>query len=90
MSATLFVKHEVEDYGHWKKHYDGLENFRKSSGVTKASIHRDAGDSSIIIVTHQFTDVESMKSFADSSELKSTMSDAGVIGKPEIWLSEDF
>ena len=88
--ATMFVKHKVNDYGHWKRAYDEFVSVRKEKGVIGASVHRDASDSNMIIVTHQFNDVDAAMAFANSEELKSAMMDAGVAGPPEIWFSEDI
>ncbi len=88
--ATMFAKHKVNDYGIWKRAYDKFVTVRKENGVTGASVHRDAGDSNTVIVTHQFKDVDAAMAFANSEELKSAMMDAGVAGPPEIWFAEDI
>ena len=89
MAATMFVKHKVKDYKTWKSAYDGLGTVRKQSGVTTASVHRDAKDPNVIIVTHQFKDLNAATGFANSEELKSAMVNAGIGGSPEFWFSED-
>jgi quinol monooxygenase YgiN len=88
--ATLFVRHKVGDYAKWKRVYDGFAPVRKENGVKGASVHRDANDPSLIIVTHQFQDVNAARAFANSEDLKSAMQNAGVIGAPEMWFSEDI
>jgi quinol monooxygenase YgiN len=88
--ATLFVRHTVRDYGKWKKVYDELASMRREQGVTGASVHRDANDPLVMIVTHQFKDVNAARAFANSEELKSAMAKAGVSGPPEIWFGEDI
>lgn len=88
--ATLFVRHKVKDYAAWKRVYDGFAATRKEWGVTRASVHRDAGDPNTLIVTHQFGDVGKAKAFSESDELHKAMENAGVAGPPEIWLSEDI
>jgi quinol monooxygenase YgiN len=89
MSATMFVKHRVSDYKTWKPAYDELGEVRKQNGVTGASVHRDPSDPNVIIVTHQFRDLKTATSFANSADLKSAMQKAGVNGAPEFWFSED-
>ena len=88
--ATMFVKHKVDDYGNWKRTYDEFAPVRKESGVTGASVHRDADDANTIIVTHQFDNVDAAIAFANSEDLKLAMKNAGVAGPPEIWFSEDI
>jgi quinol monooxygenase YgiN len=87
--VTLFVRHKVGDYGKWKRTYDDFASVRKEKGVTGASVHRDANDPSMVVITHQFKDLDAARAFADSEELKSAMANAGVIGRPEMWFGED-
>jgi len=90
MATTMFVKHKVSDYGNWKRAYDEFASVRKENGVTGASVHREANDANTVVVTHQFNDLKAAQAFADSEELKSAMSKAGVAGPPEIWFAEDI
>jgi hypothetical protein len=61
---------------------------RKERGVTGASVYCDANDTDIIIVTHQFKDVNATMAFANSEDLKSAMANAGVGGPPEVAFGE--
>ena len=88
MTTTMFVRHKVSDFGNWKRAYDEFAPVRQEKGVTKATVHRDVSDPDIIIITHQFNDVEAARAFAGSEELKSAMVNAGVAGPPEIWFGE--
>jgi hypothetical protein len=88
--ATMFVRHQVSDFGKWKRAYDEFAAMRKEMGVTGASVHRDASDPSIIIVTHQFKDLKSATAFANAENLKTALMNAGVIGQPLFWFSEDI
>ena len=87
--ATLFVRHEVKDYAHWKGGYDEFAHVRKEVGVTAASVHRDPENPNVVIVTHRFSSADAMFAFINSEDLKGAMAEAGVVGQPEIWLSED-
>jgi quinol monooxygenase YgiN len=86
----MFVKHQVSDYGNWKRAYDEFASTRKEKGVTGASVHRDANAPNVVTVTHQFKDMNTATAFATSEELKSTMANAGVTGQPDIWFTEDI
>lgn len=87
--VTMFVKHEVSDYGSWKRVYDEFASTRKELGVTGASVHRDSNDPNEITVTHQFDNLNAATAFANSEQLKSAMANAGVAGPPDIWFTED-
>lgn len=84
--TTLFVKHNVEDFDHWKKFYDEFSAVRKEAGVVGASVHQDLNNPNTVIVTHLFKDANAATAMINSEELKSAMAKAGVSGKPEIWL----
>ncbi len=89
MAATMLVKHRVSDYNSWKHVYDEIASLRKQKGVTAASVHRDPKDPNTVVVMHRFKDMSAAKGFADSGELKSAMTKAGVNGAPEFWFAED-
>jgi quinol monooxygenase YgiN len=88
--VTMFVKHKVNDYDNWKRVYDDIASLRQEMGVTHASVHRDAHDPAVVIVTHQFDDLDAAAAFANSDNLKSAMAEAGVAGPPEFWFGEDI
>lgn len=89
MATTMFVRHKVDDYGNWKRAYDGFASLRKEKGVTAASVHRDSNDPDVVIVTHTFTDINAAMAFVNSEDLKSAMADGGVSSPPEFWFGED-
>lgn len=90
MATTMFVRHKVNNYENWKRVYDKFASVRKEKGVTGASVHRDANDRNVLMITHQFKDMNTASAFANSEDLKSAMADAGVAGPPEIWFTEDI
>ena len=87
--VTMFVKHDVNDYGNWKRAYDEFASTRKELGVTGASVHQSVNDPNELTVTHQFKDLNAATAFANSEELKAAMAKAGVAGHPDIWFTED-
>jgi quinol monooxygenase YgiN len=88
--ATLFVRHTVNDYARWKAGYDDFASVREEMGVTAASVHRDPDDPNTLMVVHEFATVDDMLAFVNSDELRDAMKNAGVVGQPVIWLSEDI
>jgi quinol monooxygenase YgiN len=87
--ATLFVRHPVSDYAVWKRAYDEVAPLRKSHGVTGASVHRDASDPNVVVVTHRFATAAAASGFMALEGLKSAMQKAGVSGPPVFWVTED-
>lgn len=89
MSVTLFVKHPVNDYAKWKSGYVSLVEKRKEWGVQGASVHQEAGDPNMVIVTHKFADLDTAQTFIGADELKKFMQELGVSAPPEVWMTED-
>ena len=86
---TMFAKHKVNDFNAWKRAYDEFASIRDEMGVTGDSVHRDTSDPTIVTITHVFNDLDAAAAFASSDDLKSAMMNAGVVGPPEIWFTED-
>jgi quinol monooxygenase YgiN len=88
--VTMFAKHTVNAYNTWKSAYDDLGATRAKMGVTGAAVYRDPNDKNVLIVTHNFDDLESALAFANSKDLKEAMGHAGVAGRPEFWFGEEI
>lgn len=83
--ATLFVRHDVSNYDHWKKAYDDFDEERQSMGVTGHAVYQADGNPNNVTVYHDFDSMEAAKTFAGSERLKEVMQGAGVQGEPVIW-----
>jgi len=85
--ARLFVRHEVADYGAWRKAFDAFAPTQKKLGVTYSAVYQSADNTNDVTVIHDFRSVEKAKAFAASPELKAAMGKAGVKGAPQIWIA---
>ena len=83
-TATLIVRHQVEDYGAWRVVYDSVENLRQQYGCLEADVTVDPGDKHDVFVIHRVPSFASAQGFADSGELREAMPRAGVSGAPRI------
>jgi len=86
--VTLFIKHDVSDYGKWKAVYDSFAQKRKAYGVVGANVWREAHSPQTIIVTHDFNTLAEATALASAEEMKAVMGEAGVISAPEISFGE--
>lgn len=84
MSATLVVRHQVNDYATWRPVYDSLEGLRGQHGCTGARVWQHADNGNDILVTHDFPTADRAAGFASDPELKAGMAKAGVAGPPQI------
>ena len=85
--ARLFARHEVADYGVWRKAFDAFAPTQKKLGVVSTSVYRSADDANDVTVIHDFQSVEKAKAFAASPELKAAIEKAGVKGAPQVWIT---
>jgi hypothetical protein len=83
--TRLFVRHNVADYRTWRKAYDDFDAERRKLGVTAHAVFQSIDDPNDVTVWHDFSTVESAKSFASSARLKEVMGKAEVKGVPQIW-----
>ena len=83
-TATLFVRHRVEDYAAWRSVYDSVEPLRQQFGCVGAEVMVDPQDKQDVFVIHRFPTVEQARGFAGSDDLREAMHRAGVAGPPRI------
>jgi quinol monooxygenase YgiN len=86
--ATLFVRHEVKDFGAWKAAYDAFDEERKTMGVTGHGVYQSEGNPNEVTVYHHFESMDAAKAFMGSARLKEIMEGAGVVGTPAVWFTE--
>lgn len=84
MTATLIVRHEVEDYSAWRTVYEGLDGLRAQYGCVGAEVMVDPADREDVYVLHRFPSLEQAQAFAGSDDLRTSMGRAGVSGPPRI------
>jgi hypothetical protein len=85
--VRLFVRHKVEDYAKWRKAYDDFEETRTKMGEIGDWVFQLDGDPNDVTVIHDFDSVEQANAFKSSSELREVMSNAGVAGTPDVWIT---
>jgi hypothetical protein len=89
MSATLVIRHNVQDYAAWRKVYDELEPVRTQHGCTAGRVMRLPDDGNDLFITHDFPSAEQAGSFAHDPGLRAGMEQAGVQGTPRIEIFTD-
>ncbi len=84
MSATLVVRHSVNDFAAWHAVYEELEPLRVQHGCTGKTVMVSPEDGNDVLVTHDFPTVEAAGAFAHDPELRTGMERAGVASAPRI------
>jgi heme-degrading monooxygenase HmoA len=83
--VRLFVRHNVDDYGAWRRTYDEFDTQRGPMGVKGDAVFRSLDDPNDVTVWHDFDSDEAARAFVSSQELRDAMQRAGVQGEPQIW-----
>ncbi len=83
-TATLMVRHHVNDYAAWRSVYDSVDGLRKEHGCISDEVMTDPSDKQEVFVLHRFPTLEQAQAFASSAELHDAMDRAGLTGAPRI------
>jgi quinol monooxygenase YgiN len=84
MSATLIVRHNVADFGAWRKEYDEADTIRAEHGCTGQRVLQSPSDPNDVVITHEFPSVAQAEAFVGNPDLGAAMQRAGVVGAPRI------
>ncbi|HML05749.1 MAG TPA: cyclase [Methanobacterium sp.] len=80
----VLVIHKVEDYEKWKPIYDEHTDARMDKGSKGAHVLRNADNPNEIVLLFEWDNLDNARKFYESQDLRNTMQNAGVMGKPEI------
>lgn len=84
----MMVRHDVADYGTWRKAYDDFDEERAGMGVRGDGVYRAVDNPNNVTAYHDFDSIDAAQSFASSPRLREVMEGAGVAGAPDIWFVE--
>ena len=85
----LFSRHDVADYEAWQLLYDRFWRDPHARGAPTRTVYQSLDDPNDITVVHAFKHLDDAQAFIASNELAQTMNEEGVLGKPQIWLTEE-
>lgn len=88
--VNVLVRHKVSDFQHWKEVFDQNLGMRKAGGELNCRIFHNHIDGSDLTLFFDWESLDMAKRFFDSESLKNRMKDAGVSGKPEIVILDEF
>ena len=80
------VIHTVKDYDAWKPVFEGDVEARKAAGILGNSLMRGLDNDKQVGIFLPASDIEKLKAFSASKELKDKMKEAGVKGKPTVYM----
>ena len=87
--TNVLANHRVKDYQAWKSVFDNFIDFRRASGEKSYRILHPANDTNNLTIIFEWDSLENAEKFMNSTKLKSTMHEAGVIDAPNIQFFEE-
>jgi hypothetical protein len=88
-TATMIIRHQVQDYSAWRAVYDSVADLRQQYSCSGAEVMTAPDDKNDVFVIHRFPTVDAAQGFAGSGELKEAMGRAGVTGAPRIEIAAE-
>jgi quinol monooxygenase YgiN len=89
MAAIMLSHFRVEDQARWRQVFESNVELRRNAGCLGTHIFHDAHDPNDVLVNFQWDSEENASKFMSSPEARQAMSDAGVIGTPQMWFVSD-
>jgi hypothetical protein len=83
----MFVRHNVKDYGAWRKVYDEFDAERRQMGVTSHAVFQAIDNPNDVTLWHDFDTPGKAMEFAESDKFRDAMQKAGIDGQPQIWFA---
>lgn len=80
-----YIIHKVADFAKWKAEYDKHADKRKEAGLLVNGVSKNVDDEKEVGVWAAARDLEAVKKFMGSEDLKNAMKAAGVEGEPEVF-----
>lgn len=80
----LLIHHKVRDFRTWKSAYDAHKPVRDAAGINELHLLQGYEDPNGVVALFEAADIEKLRTFARSRDLKETMNRAGVMGTPVI------
>jgi hypothetical protein len=84
----LFVRQDVADYETWRLVYDRFYSNPDAHGAPITTAYQSINNPNDITVEHIFKNLADARAIIASDDLAQAMTDAGVLGKPQIWFVE--
>jgi quinol monooxygenase YgiN len=81
---TLAAQITIGDYAKWRPVFDKNKALRDKAGLTNVRVYRDADNPKELIIWSETADAAKAREALGSSEVRSAMQEAGVVGPPKI------
>ena len=80
----LLIRHKVRNFDKWKVVFDQGQVQRAELGCKGGTLYRTTADPNDVAIVFVWEDAKGAKAFVESSQLRKSMQEAGVINPPEL------
>lgn len=80
----LLIRHEVNDFDHWKTAYDNHKSARDEADLREMYLLQNRYNHNEVVILFEAKNEHKAQDFIESEDLKEAMKGAGVVGTPEI------
>jgi heme-degrading monooxygenase HmoA len=84
------VRHKVADYDKWKTAFDEHGAARKASGMSGHQLWRNIDDPNELLILVEVDDLEKVRQFVQSEDLREAMQRSGVADQPDMYILEEI
>lgn len=84
------VRHKVEDYARWKPVFDEDAANREASGSRGGYLFRNADDPNELLILFEWDELDNVRQFGQSEDLREKMQQAGVADRPDFYFLEEI
>ena len=83
------IRHKVEDFERWNLVFDEDAPTREASGSKGGYLFRNADDPNEVVILFEWDDLESVRRYGQTDELREKMQRAGVSDQPAFYFLEE-
>ena len=85
----ILVRHEVQDFKKWKSVFDSYAALRKKHGSEGGQVLTSVNNPNEVVVLLKWDSLENWEKFTSSHDMKESMKQGGVVGKPDAYVLEE-
>ena len=84
------IRHKVEDFEKWKPIFDEDAENREANGSMGGYLFRNADDPNEILVLFEWDELDKVRQYGQSEELREKMQQAGIADRPDFYFLEEI
>ena len=83
------IRHKVEDFEKWKPIFDEDAENREANGSMGGYLFRNADDPNEVLVLFEWDELDKVRRYGQTDELRQKMQQAGVDDRPDFYFLEE-